>query len=414
MKKVLLLSFFMIFIFNSCKDINSSEIKENIIKGQNITEEEIKERENIQKPITFLDEIWKDTNYKQNMEAATKYTETLSSVNISGYFLGEKFSNKGEEISNISKERFLKVIDAKDFNAESEEGYLAYRYYSRSGTGCKIAYGKNIALFLNKENVIETIVVNTTEKEIKKYTEEIITSLNQKNIVEMPLPSSIVGYNYNIYDLNLSVYENFKIISIESFKFEKNNKKSKIGEYTIFSAVEPYIPTEPYVPVLDEDEHNYYEVSNAKERYNYIFNTINNYILGTKFKISDNEDFKGEVIVGNKKYDIFSIPTSSAFSYPGSFADIWVDQQSGLITRFSFKYNNTEALYFLYKIYDINYYYNINPNSNDDIIFINNKNIFLYASNQSFDFFEEENYNKIDCFLNREVFEELFNIKKTK
>ena len=111
MKKVLLLSFFMIFIFNSCKNTNSSEIKEDTNNGQNITEEEIKERENIRKPITFLDEIWKDTNYKQNMEAATKYTETLSSINISGYVLGEKFSNKGEEIPNISKERFLKVID---------------------------------------------------------------------------------------------------------------------------------------------------------------------------------------------------------------------------------------------------------------------------------------------------------------
>lgn len=404
MKKVLLLSFFIIFIFNSCKNTNSSKIKENINTGPNITEDEIKERENIRKPIEFLDEIWKDTNYKQNIESVNKYTETLSSINISGYILGEKFSNKGEEFPNISKERFLKVIDlTEDINIDNEGLYLADRYsYGTFGTGYKIAYGKNIALFLNKEKIIETIVVNTTEKETKKYTEEIINSLNQKNITDMPLPSSIVGYNYNVYDLNLSIYENFKVISIESFNFDKKNKKSKIGEYMIFSAVKPYIPT------FDID--NYVEVSKVKEESKYIFNTINNYILGTKFEFSDKENFKEELILGNKKYDVFSIP---AFNNNYNLANIWVEQQSGLIERISFELENELCLYFLYKTYDFYYFYNINPTNNkDNILFVNNKNIFLYKSTEDFDFFEKENYNRIDCFLNGEVFEDFFNTRR--
>lgn len=399
MKKVLLLSFFIIFIFNSCKNTNSSEIKEDMSTEQTITEDETKERENIRKTISFLDEIWKNTNYEQNMEAVTKYTETLPSINISGYVLGENFSNKGEEIPNISKERFLKVIDlTEDINIDNEEVYLADRYsHGTFGTGYKIAYGKNIALFLNKENVIETIVVNATEKETKKYTKEIIKSLNQKNIANMPLPSSKVGYNYNVYDLNLSIYENFKVISIESFKFDK---KTKIGEYMIFSAVDPYIP--PF------DIDNYVEVSKVKEECNYIFNTINNYILGTKFEFSDKENFKEELILGNKKYDVFSIPT-----FNNNLTNIWVDQHSGLIERISFEPENELCLYFLYKTYDFDYFYNINPTNNkDNILFVNNKNIFLYKSTEDFNFFEKENYNRIDCFLNREVFEDFFSIRR--
>ncbi len=419
MKKFLLISCIMLFSVTSIFALNLGKALKSVKKAvnneinkveQNIDETDTKSEE-VQ---SCIDEIWQDENYDKNVELAEKNDNSESKINVAGYVLGEIFSNKGENIANISSERFLKVSEPNYFHKIEEEffgdkfyGIESFNFYRDK----RVAYGKNILLILNSKNEIGGIILNTTKKELKDYAKNIISATKQKNIAKN-IPMKYLGGNVE-YNSSISSYENFKIITIEAFTTKEIKGKdvlSKIGEWMLFSKEYSYVP--PKIDTIYSKE-NFYdeELKEAQDgvnlRYKAFFDFMDKYKVGIKLEISDKETYREEQKIDNIKYDVFDVDIDNIAS------TIWVNQKTGIIERLTIFPNKTKQwkydyTYLFYKYYKFNYYYYLEQ-INQPFAFMNNRDCFIGNNNSVFLLFSDRLYynNSFDCFLNKDLCEKI-------